>query len=445
MTFITFAQNYEDVMLWRALKDIPTGFYIDVGANDPVEDSVTKAFYDRGWRGINVEPLQVHIDALNHLRPRDINLAIAAGETEGELELWDFGIRGWGSMDHAVVSKHKESGREGVAHVVPVLTLEKICETYVDGDIHFLKIDVEGFELSVIKGMNFNKFRPWIVVIEVTTPNSKEENDEGWAEILLKANYSPVYADGVNRFYLADERSCLSGAFKYPPNVFDELITGHHARAIEQEVEAKSQLLSALAAVNTHKDTVNVLSTTVNALNSTVNALNSTVNILNVAVAAEQLKGETLAVALEAERITSEKLNLALHAELVRYRSVETSLSWKITKPLRWGNAQLALAKEQGVPTRAKAVIQRLKRSVIFRGVALLKSHPEARTLCVKMAIKLGVYDRLVGFYTRNFVTVATQQENQRSGLLLGQMPTARAMTILEKLKLTAHESTETR
>jgi len=56
MTFVSYAQNYEDVMLWRALKHIENGFYIDVGAAWPSEHSVTKLFYDEGWRGINIEP-----------------------------------------------------------------------------------------------------------------------------------------------------------------------------------------------------------------------------------------------------------------------------------------------------------------------------------------------------------------------------------------------------
>lgn len=60
MSFISYAQNYEDVMLWRALKHIANGFYIDVGAAWPDKHSVTKAFYDRGWRGINIEPNPVH-------------------------------------------------------------------------------------------------------------------------------------------------------------------------------------------------------------------------------------------------------------------------------------------------------------------------------------------------------------------------------------------------
>ena len=44
MPFVSHAQNFEDVMLWRALGDVKQGFYVDVGAADPVDMSVTKAF-----------------------------------------------------------------------------------------------------------------------------------------------------------------------------------------------------------------------------------------------------------------------------------------------------------------------------------------------------------------------------------------------------------------
>ena len=56
VTFVSYAQNFEDVMLWRALRHVESGFYIDVGAAHPDDYSVTRAFYDRGWSGINVEP-----------------------------------------------------------------------------------------------------------------------------------------------------------------------------------------------------------------------------------------------------------------------------------------------------------------------------------------------------------------------------------------------------
>jgi hypothetical protein len=56
MSLISFAQNFEDEMLWRALKQVNDGLYIDVGARPPDLDSVTRTFYDYGRRGINVEP-----------------------------------------------------------------------------------------------------------------------------------------------------------------------------------------------------------------------------------------------------------------------------------------------------------------------------------------------------------------------------------------------------
>ena len=54
--FISYAQNFEDVILWRALKHVENGFYIDIGAQDPVIDSVSRGFYEKGWRGLHVEP-----------------------------------------------------------------------------------------------------------------------------------------------------------------------------------------------------------------------------------------------------------------------------------------------------------------------------------------------------------------------------------------------------
>ena len=59
---ITYAQNFEDVMLERALKSVSAGTYIDVGAWHPEFDSVTRHFYERGWSGINIEPVPAHYE-----------------------------------------------------------------------------------------------------------------------------------------------------------------------------------------------------------------------------------------------------------------------------------------------------------------------------------------------------------------------------------------------
>src|SRR6266566_6765164 len=82
--FVSYAQNQEDVVLARALHpDDRRGFWVDVGAGDPVLDSVTAAFAERGWRGVNVEPLPREHERLCAARPADINLRVALGAMAG--------------------------------------------------------------------------------------------------------------------------------------------------------------------------------------------------------------------------------------------------------------------------------------------------------------------------------------------------------------------------
>ena len=79
------------MILYCALKDVDKGFYIDVGANDPTSLSVTKFFYDRGWHGINIEPLTDKCALLSEMRPRDINLCVGLGSERGKLEIFEAG------------------------------------------------------------------------------------------------------------------------------------------------------------------------------------------------------------------------------------------------------------------------------------------------------------------------------------------------------------------
>lgn len=76
MRLESYAQELEDIILYIVLQDVHKGFYIDIGANDPVNMSVTKFFYDRGWNGINVEPLRSKCVLLDNQRTRDINLCV---------------------------------------------------------------------------------------------------------------------------------------------------------------------------------------------------------------------------------------------------------------------------------------------------------------------------------------------------------------------------------
>lgn len=220
---ISYAQNFEDVILWRILKDIKNGFYIDVGANDPVESSVTKWFYEQGWHGINIEPVQAYYQKLCQDRPRDVNLCLGAGASAGVLTYYEIPSTGLSTLDENIAKGHKDSGFEVFEKTITVKTLTEICAKYVEGDIHFLKIDVEGAEETVIRGMDFKKFRPWVLCIEATLPNT-QILDDGWEKLLLAHNYEFIFFDGLSKYYIANEQKELLnplGNKILPANVFD--------------------------------------------------------------------------------------------------------------------------------------------------------------------------------------------------------------------------------
>jgi FkbM family methyltransferase len=242
-TFLSYAQNNEDVLLWRALGHVKDGFYIDVGANDPVEHSVTKAFYDAGWHGVSIEPLPAFHQAFLDQRPRDINLAVAAGSSEGSLTLYDVvDVNGWASPERDVAEAHRAEGHEVRELSVPVRTLASICAEHVAGEIHFLKIDVEGHEGEVLRGMDFTRWRPWVLVVEATLPGRRETNHATWEHLVLDHGYRFVWFDGLNRYYVADEHPELARHFGVQPNVFDAYISHHLDKAWAANREATRAL-----------------------------------------------------------------------------------------------------------------------------------------------------------------------------------------------------------
>ncbi|MFS2048310.1 FkbM family methyltransferase [Variovorax sp. Varisp41] len=220
--FTSYAQNFEDVMLWRALKHVPVGTYVDIGAQHPTVDSVSKAFHEQGWRGVHVEPVPYYAELLRQDRPDEVVLQLALSDSAGILELHV--IAGTGLSTGVPSYAENLQTRHGFSNEivrVPTLPMRTALASLEGKEVHWLKVDVEGFEEKVLEGWNSETLRPWIVVIEATVPMSTELRFDGADAILVKAGYEFVYFDGLNRFYVASEHKELRAAFEAPPNVFD--------------------------------------------------------------------------------------------------------------------------------------------------------------------------------------------------------------------------------
>lgn len=163
--FESFAQNAEDVVLWRALSEVGAGRYIDAGANEPVVDSITWAFYLRGWRGITAEPVPVLAAAHRAQRPGDLQVEAAIGALDAdEVVLHLIAGTGLSTISDDIAARHTGTGWQVEDVTVAVQRLDDILAEagWDDGrDIHLLTIDTEGAEQAVLESIDLHRFRPW--------------------------------------------------------------------------------------------------------------------------------------------------------------------------------------------------------------------------------------------------------------------------------------------
>lgn len=243
MPNISYAQNAEDIVLSRLYGTRAHGCYIDVGAAHPVIDSVTKLFYDRGWRGINIEPNPEIFAILSSDRPHDVNLMAALSDRPGEAELHlPIDQRFWGLSTLEAPTADSASCFERTVNT-EVMTLALVVEQHLNGRaIDFLKIDVEGHERKVLLGVDWEKTRPRVIIIEAVRPCSTVQNHFEWEELLISAGYCSVLFDGINRFYVRKDDHEAVHLLCSPANTLDGYIRYDHFLALAELNQLQSSV-----------------------------------------------------------------------------------------------------------------------------------------------------------------------------------------------------------
>lgn len=206
------SQYFEDYILSLVFKTVEKGHYIDVGANSPNQDSVTKYFYSMGWRGINIEPIHKHYLELVKYRPQDVNLNIGIAEQPDTLILSVIFSKNnndadvLSTFDRAVLKKAVRDGYFFESFPVRVKPMNEVLKAHPLQPIHFIKIDVEGMEGEVLKSIDLSKYRPWVFIVEAVEPRTFIRSDGKWNKTLLQHHYIEVMFDGLNVYYVAEER-----------------------------------------------------------------------------------------------------------------------------------------------------------------------------------------------------------------------------------------------
>jgi FkbM family methyltransferase len=188
----------------------------------PTSSSTTKHFYDRGWSGVNIEPGPTYAQLLQE-RPRDVNLNVAAADHDGEIDFFEHPEDPGTSTTRVELHPNLQTRlTERRNRTVPCRTLKTLLSEHAaEQPIDFMSVDVEGGETAVIRGNDWTRFRPTIVLLEAVEPYSNTPSHQGWEPLMLQAGYLFAYFDGLNRFYVAQERRAVLEHFRVPVNVLD--------------------------------------------------------------------------------------------------------------------------------------------------------------------------------------------------------------------------------
>lgn len=206
----SYSQEGEDLVLSRLFENQRHGFYVDIGAHHPFRFSNTYLLSRRGWRGINVDPNPQAMRLFGRLRRRDINLAIGIAEEAGSRRYFQFNESALNTFDEQLA--HQREVKDGyqliASTLVSVQPLRQVFEQHLPQGqaIDVLSVDAEGCDLSVIRSNDWDRFRPYCLLVE-TLQSSLTSLEANATHQYVSARGYGLFAKTVNTFIYLDQKS----------------------------------------------------------------------------------------------------------------------------------------------------------------------------------------------------------------------------------------------
>lgn len=175
-------------------------FFVEVGAFDGMWYSNT---WGMGWDGILIEAHPDFAAQCKLVNPHQTVINAACGDKEGTIDLYEYGEVSTVKLSHWTKQWGINENTKKIT--VPLKTLNSILEENGVTTFDLLVVDVEDFEIEVLKGFDVDKYKPKMIIVELhelagTGPNQKG-HQEPWVTSYLK-DYKKIYADSINTIYV---------------------------------------------------------------------------------------------------------------------------------------------------------------------------------------------------------------------------------------------------
>lgn len=200
-----YSQHGEDFLVDKVFKDKKDGFFVEVGCLDGIEFSNTYFFEKKGWKGICIEAHNDFIPMLKKNRPGSHVVHCAAGEDDKDkVTFYANKIGSLSTLDKNEEERWKTHYKDFFTgfeeQTVSMRTLTNIFDEFGVKNIEFVSLDIEGYEIQALKGLDLKKYKPRIFIIEY----KDEDHKKGVEDILLPYGYVFGAQIGCNLFYTTD-------------------------------------------------------------------------------------------------------------------------------------------------------------------------------------------------------------------------------------------------
>lgn len=196
---ISFSKSGDDIQLMKLINNNTPGVYVDIGCWHPVKASNSYYFYVRGWKGICIDPNPELKVLYDKFREKDNFINAGIGESGTSLDYFMLEESSMNTFSKEFLIKHELESKVIKKINVPLYSLKDILEANLNTKdrLDFFDIDVEGFDLEVLKTNDWNKYRPKIIIIETDVSIQKDINSE-IIKYLDRQNYRLIGKSIIN-------------------------------------------------------------------------------------------------------------------------------------------------------------------------------------------------------------------------------------------------------